>query len=224
MSRTATHLAGPAAVAALVLAAATAPTAAQASGAPSRLATIAPEQFQARTQVIDDHLEAETLISTEKAFRTRRGIFDTGWSDNHLRAVIDKRTGAVRFEVRQTLKYAGSFRGYDQVNYQTSAWPLSAAVTKLRDNRVGCSQIEAAEICAEDVTFPVDEKHLRDVAARYDPAAPGQWAFKFKAGDAFEHRTGIVHAEVVALLRVVDDYKRGLTHLNAMGGPAAGPG
>jgi hypothetical protein len=209
---------------AAALAAVASPAAAQALKVPPKLAAMGAEQFQARAQVIDDHLETDTVISTEKAFRHTRGLFKTPWNDNYLRAVVDKRTGAARFEVRQILKYPGSFRGYGEVNYQTSAWPVSAAVVKVRDNAQNCALFEAGEVCFEDVTFTVDEAHLRDIAARYDAAAPGQWTFKFKAGDAYEHRTAIVQAEVVGLLRAVDDYKRGLTHLDAMADASASAG
>lgn len=224
MSRTALSLAGSTATIATVLAVAASPAAAQTQQVPPKLAAMGAEQFQARTLVIDDHLEAATVISTEKAFRHTRGLFKTPWNDNHLRAVVDKRTGAARFEVRQTLKYPGSYRGYGEVNYQTSTWPVSASLVKVRDNAQNCALFEAGEVCFEEVTFTVDEAHLREIAARYDAATPGQWAFKFKAGDAYEHRAAIVQAEVVGLLRAVDDYKRGLTHLDALADQAASAG
>jgi hypothetical protein len=203
-------------VVAVLTAAVAGPAVAQATKVPAKLAAMPAEQFQARTQIIDDHLEAATVISTEKAYRHTRGLFKTPWNDNHLRAVVDKRTGAARFEVRQILKYPGSYRGYGEVNYQTSTWPVSAALVKVRDNAQNCALFEAGEVCFEEVTFAIDEAHLREIAAGYDAATPGQWAFKFKAGDAYEHRAAMVQAEVVGLLRAVDDYKRGLTHLDAM--------
>jgi hypothetical protein len=209
---------------AVVLAAATAPAAAQAPNVPPRLAAMAAEQFQARARIIDDHLETETVISTEDGFRHTRGLFKTPWNDNHLRAVVDKRTGVARFEVRQTLKYPGTFRGYGEVNYQTSAWPVSAPLVKVRDNARNCALFEAGEVCFEEVTFAVDEAHLRQIAERHASGKPGPWTFKFKAGDAYEHRAAIVQAEVVGLLRAVDDYRRGLTLLDAMADPSAQPG
>jgi hypothetical protein len=223
MSRIAKIVAGVAVVAALTPMVAGSALAQDAKVSP-KLAAMSVEQFHAKSQVIDDHLEAETVISTEKAFRHTRGIFKTPWNDNHLRAVVDKRTGEARFEVRQIIKYPGTFRGYGEVNYQTAAWPVSTSLVKVRDNAQHCALFEAGEVCFEEVTFVVDEAHLRDIARRYDAASPGQWSFKFKAGDAYEHRTAIVQAEVVGLLRAVDDYKRGLTHLDARADQPANAG
>ncbi|MGR4864171.1 hypothetical protein [Caulobacter sp. LARHSG274] len=223
MSRTPVSLAGSAAMLAVVLAATT-PAAAQAPKVPPRLAAMAAEEFQARARIVDDHLETETVISTEDGFRHTRGLFRTPWNDNHLRAVVDKRTGAARFEVRQTLKYPGSFRGYGEVNYQTASWPVSAPLVKVRDNAQNCALFEAGEVCFEEVTFAVDEAHLRQIAERSAAGTPEPWTFKFKAGDAHEHRAAIVQAEVVGLLRAVEDYRRGLTHLDAMTGPSAEAG
>jgi hypothetical protein len=228
VSRTTVSLAASAATMAAVLAVTTPASAqmpsAQTPNVPAKLAAMEPEQFHARAHVIDDHLETETVISTEHGFRHTRGLFKTPWNDNHLRAIVDKRTGAARFEVRQTLKYPGSYRGYGEVNYQTSTWPVSAPLVKIRDNAQNCALFEAGEVCFEEVTFAVDEAHLRQIAERHASGTPGSWAFKFKAGDAYEHRAAIVQAEVVGLLRAVDDYKRGLAHLDAMADPSAEAG
>ncbi len=224
VSRTTVSLTGSAAIVGAILAVTTTPATAETPDLPPKLAAMVAEQFEARAQIIDDHLETETVISTENGFRHTRGLFKTPWNDNHLRAVVDKRTGAARFEVRQTLQYPGSFRGYGEVNYQTSTWPVSAPLIKVRDNAQNCALFEAGEVCFEEVTFAVDEAHLRQIAKGHASGSPGPWAFKFKAGDAYEHRTAIVRAEVVGLLRAVDDYKRGLTHLDAMADPSAQAG
>lgn len=216
MSRSTVSLTGSTAIMAAVLAITTTPATAETPDLPPKLAAMAAEQFEARARVIDDHLETETVISTENGFRHTRGLFKTPWNDNHLRAVVDKRTGATRFEVRQTLQYPGSFRGYGEVSYQTSTWPASAPLIKVRDNAQNCALFEAGEVCFEEVTFAVDEAHLRQIAEGHASGSPGPWAFKFKAGDVHEHRTAIARAEVVGLLRAVDDYKRGLTHLDAV--------
>ena len=72
---------------------------------------------------------AGTVISTERGFQTGKGVFKSPRNDNHLRAVVDKRSGATRFEVRQTLTYPGSIRGYSEVSHQTGQWPVAAPLT-----------------------------------------------------------------------------------------------
>lgn len=205
MPRIATHFVGSTIALAAVFATASA-AGAQTAKVPAKLAAMSAADFQARTQIIDDHLEPVTVISTERAFRSTRGLFKSPWNDNHLRAIVDKRTGEARFEVHQKIQYSGVHRGYGEANYQTTGWPVTASVTKIRDNAQNCALVEAAEVCFEDVAFTVDEAQLREIAT----AGGDTWGFKFKSGVAHEHRAAIVPAEVDGLLRVVDDYRRTL--------------
>jgi hypothetical protein len=75
--------------------------------------------------VIDDPLDIETVVSTERGFQTGKGLLKSPDQRQPPAGVVDKRTGATRFEVRQTLTYGGSVRGYGEVSYQTSQWPVS---------------------------------------------------------------------------------------------------
>lgn len=163
------------------------------------------DHFHAKTQVIDDPLNVETVISSEQGFRAGQGLLKSPASDNHLRAFVDKRSGATRFEVRQTLMYPGSIRGYGQVSYQTSQWPVSAPLTKIRDNASHCFLFEAPEVCREEVSFTVSEAELRNAAA-----TSGAWAFRLTSAKGYEHRTAITNAEIAGLLKAVDTYRRAL--------------
>jgi hypothetical protein len=161
---------------------------------------------EARVQVIDDPLDFEAVVSTERAFRSGRGVLNNPWNDNHLRAVIDKRTGAVRFEVRQDLQYHGLFRDYRQVNFVGPKGLTSAPLIRRGDNRDTCFGPDTLGCFGrEDVAFEVDEATLRSLAAGGDAA--DQWAFKFKAAQGEDQQLGIDRAEVVALLNRVDAYR-----------------
>jgi hypothetical protein len=151
-------------------------------------------------------LEFETVISTEPAFRSGRGVLNNPWNDNHLRAVIDKRTGVVRFEVRQALQYHGLFRDYRRVNFVGAEGLTSVPLIRRGDNRDACFGPDTLGCFGrEDVAFEVDEATLRSLAASGDPA--GRWAFKFKAAQGEDQQLGIARAEVVALLNRVDAYR-----------------
>lgn len=177
---------------------------------PAKQIALSAEHFHARAQVIDDPLDIETVISTEAGYQGGKGLFKAPASDNHLRALVDKRSGATRFEVRQTLSYPGAIRGYDEVSHQTDAWPVQAPLTKLRDNAGHCALFEAPEVCREDVAFGVSESELRRAAA-----TPGAWSFKFRSPNGHEHRAAITHAEIAGLLRAVDAYRRALPAVQA---------
>lgn len=186
---------------------------------PAKQTALGVEHFHAKAQVLDDPLDIETVVSTERGFQTGKGVFRSPSNDNHLRAVVDKRTGSTRFEVRQTLTYQGSMRGYGEgaVAYQTSAFPVQAQVTKIRDNAGQCFLFEAPELCREELAFTVSETELRKLAA-----APSAWGFKFKSDKGYEHRTAITPAEIAGLLKAVDGYRATLPALQAKADTAAG--
>lgn len=184
---------------------------------PAKQAALSADHFHAKTQVLDDPLNIETMISSEPGFRTSQGLLKSPASDNHLRAFVDKRSGATRFEVRQTLMYPGSVRGYGEVSYQTGQWPVSTPLTKIRDNASHCFLFEAPEVCREEVSFGVSESELRRAAA-----TPGAWNIKFTSSKGYEHRTAITHAEIEGLLKAVDGYRRTLPAAQAAADTASG--
>ncbi|WP_269714933.1 hypothetical protein [Caulobacter sp. NIBR2454] len=187
--------------AALVVCVMTAPSLAQAQTA------ITPEQVQQAIVVMDDPLEQETAFSTERAVRSTRGVFRTLHNDGYLRAAVHKGTGQVRFEVRQTFNYIGTFRHYERVNYETDALPRSARLLVLAANKAHCQAIEFSQACLEQVSFEVSEADLRRAAESTGGHDPQAWELKFKPQLGEEHRTQLPKAEIVGLLRTVDAYR-----------------
>lgn len=214
MSKTRTALLALTALAGL---AASGPASAETTLLPTKQTALGADHFHARAQVIDDPLDVETVISSERGFQTGKGLFRTSTNDNHLRAVIDKRSGATRFEVRQVLTYMGPVRGYGEVAYETAQWPVHAPVTRIKDNAGHCFVFEAPELCREEIAFDISENDLRRAAA-----APGAWSFKFKSDGGDEHRTAITHAEIEGLLKAVDAYRRALPAAQAKAETSAG--
>lgn len=190
---------------ATALLAAVAPAALADSRLPA--ASLTPQSVYESADLVDDHLEPMVTVTTERAHRSTRGLFRSGWNDNHLRAEIDKRTGVARIEVRQRLQYGGLFRGYDQVSYATRGGAARAELSKLADNRSLCTVFDAPATCFEEVAFVVEEADLRRLAASYRAGEPDPWVFKFKAAGGQDFRSGVMRAEVVGLLRRIDDYR-----------------
>lgn len=214
MSKTHNRLLALAAIAGFVVAGA---ASAETVRLPAKQTALTAEHFHARAQIIDDPLGIETVVSTERGFQTGKGLFQAPRNDNHLRAFVDKRSGATRFEVRQSLSSPGAIRGYSQAWHQTGEWPVAAPLTRIRDNANHCFLFEAPEVCREEVSFSVPESELRRAAAK-----PVAWAFKFKSNRGDEHHTAITHAEIEGLLRAVDTYRNTLPAVRAEADTAAG--
>jgi len=121
-------------------------------------------------------------------------------NDHHLRAVIDRRSGAVRYELRQTLQYSGGFRDFQDAHYQAADGVATTKLTRLDGNRAHCDGLDPQAACFEVVSFEVPEASLRAVAGE-------TWNFKFKPRLGEEHRTAMPRAEVQALLSAVERYR-----------------
>ena len=176
--------------------------------APAAAKTLTAAEAQGRTAVLDDALEFETTVSTQGVYRSGKGVLKNPWNDNHLKAVIDKRTGAVRYEIHQAIQYHGLFRDFRRVNFVGANGALeSAELIRRGDNRDACFGPDTLGCFGrEDVAFVVDEATLRRIAA--DSAAGDAWAFKFKADKGEDLRDSIPRAEIAGLLNAVDAHRR----------------
>lgn len=198
----------------LGLAAATlaSPAAANAPAVPRQLAKMDAEAFRSAAKIDDDDLEFATIISTRNGFRKEWRVNGSTWVDSHVEAHIDRRTGDVRFEVHQALRYLGSQRLYDMVHFadrdgKLVAQPLDRA---LRGDDSMCPNSEFNGDCSltMKLVFSVDETQLRAAMSRTEG-----WDLKFKGqpdgkGDL---RIRIVPAEIEGLLLAVDDYQATLS-------------
>lgn len=176
-------------------------------GAPAmaQAANLTREVALERVTLVEDPLEKDAVLSTEKVHRSTQGFLKVGHNDHHLRAFVDRQSGETRFELRQTLQYAGTFREFQRVNYETAAGgPATAALTHLESNRPHCEVPDPPSACTEVVSFRLGEAELRRIAAT-DSAS--QWRLKFKPRHGGELRAAMPRAEIQALLGAVDDYR-----------------
>lgn len=177
--------------------------AAPAAAAPALTADITRQ----KVAVHEDPLEIEAVLSTEPVARSRRGLIPTRNNDNHLRAYVDRRTGQVRFELRQEIQYVdGVFRDFQTVNYEAGRWPATAELVRF-DASKACESIDMPTACHEVVGFILPEAVLRRLA---DAPASGVWSLKFKPRLGDEHRASLSRAEISGLLAAVDDYRQRL--------------
>lgn len=185
-----------------------APAAANAPSVPSQLAKMDAEGFRSAATIDDDDLEFSTIVSTRDGFRKERRVNGSTWADGHIEAHIDKRTGDIRFEVHQSLRYRGSQRLYDVVHFEDRdgrlvARPLDRA---LRGDDTMCPNSDFSGDCAltMKLVFSVDEDLLKAVAARGE-----SWDLKFKGRPDGQDdlRIRIVAAEIEGLLLAVDGYR-----------------
>ncbi len=175
---------------------------------PKRLVAMTPATVAAAVTVNDDHLESEVVLSTEKAF-VPRSPAHVALDDNHLRAVIDKRTGATRYEVHQSLRYWGDRRDFQAVHYQAADGLKKAPLTLARHGGDDCPNEEVMGACAltKRVVFEVDEPLLKMIAAGYMPGSRDGWAFKLKDRHGGDRTDLVAPAEAAGLIEAMTRYR-----------------
>ncbi|MGH6781154.1 MAG: hypothetical protein ACREB5_03480 [Sphingomonadaceae bacterium] len=189
-----------------------APAAANSPTMPRKLAKMDAEAFRSATTVNDDRLEFDTVISTRDGFRKQMRMNGSAWGDNHVEAHIDKRTGATRFEVHQSVRYLGSRRSYGTVHFEDRDGTLVARpIDRTRHGEDVCPNSDFNGDCSltKQLVFSVDEKLLKTIIAR-----DGGWSFKFKGNRSDKSDdllAQLAPAEVEGLLLAVNDYRARLS-------------
>ena len=92
--------------------------------------TLTPEHFNITAIVVDDDSGDTALISTKSGFQQKQAVHMV-YDDNFLRAIIDKKTGNVTYQVYQSIYYqASDWRFYRKV--ETPDGPESVDAKFLR--------------------------------------------------------------------------------------------
>ncbi len=169
-----------------------------------------PQDFERSATVKDDGLELVATITTEPGYQERHGLLRLVWSDNFLRAFVNKTSGAVTYQLYQRIVYQGRlYKYFWTVNYETPSGPRAVETLNLgRTAQCSRSQLYGGCTRTENLAVPIDEPLLRTIAARYVPGVDAGWHFRFKAQTGDDYDGVMAPAEVAGLLAAVADYKR----------------
>jgi hypothetical protein len=198
---------------------ATLPTLAQADTRhPKSLLALTPERVRTATTVIDDPLEFDATFSTEKAHREGWLLLKPDGHDNHLRAIVDKRSGQTRYEIRTKLRYWGTQRDYKSAHFATDGGVQKADLTLTRHGQEFCSTNDLNFACplTKTIAFEVDESVIRSIAAKYQASGQQPWGFKLKDDTGYDVTSAIVPAEAAGLLQAVDNYRTQINNRQQM--------
>lgn len=174
---------------------------------------LTPEHFQSTATVDDDELDVTATITTQGGMVHRQGLLGIVWNDNFLRAIIDKSSGRTTFQVYQYINYEGDWRFYETVNYETPDGPRRERLLTISRDVVTCAGSRYGGCTySEHFAFEVDEALLRRIAEGYVPGEASGWRFKYGARQFSEDwQEVILPAEVAGFLRIVDQYRAGVS-------------
>jgi hypothetical protein len=163
------------------------------------------EHFDRTASVEDGDLDVTATISTAEGFRYRGGFTERVRSDNFLRAIIDKQSGATQIQLYQTIIYTGPWRQFRTANVQFPDGLRSVPLINIAGDVPTC----AGGICVHEdhVAFEISEEELRRLVAGADRDVSRLWRFKFNATSGEDWEDNMSVAEIAGLLGRLDRYR-----------------
>lgn len=161
------------------------------------------QEFAAQTQVIDDPSQPHVLASTHTV--AKRGH---GWAASrsvevgpaHLRAHVDRETGAVRWQLWQEMTHAGRSRDLTGLAFHVDGEPGEAALAHVERQAERCPAQDAmVTACTTRVHYAFDVP-AETVARMGRSPAPMPLAFSDTIGRTFH---GVIHPDEVAGITAV---------------------
>jgi len=184
---------------------------AQAAELPRRLKAMTPEAFGTAVTVRHDPEARNTTFSTEPGHVPGRlSPIRHLLSDNHLRAVLDWRTGAIRYEVHQRILYWGAHaadrRTYGPASYDTADGLRVGATIDSSDGERFCPNEDGWGHCAltSRVVFTIGEEEVRAIAARHRPGGAEPWTYRVAEQGGRHWDGAIIAAEAAGLLLALE--------------------
>lgn len=173
---------------------------------PRALADLTPASFASRVVVEDDPAASATVISTQQGYTRGRSLKGALADDVHLRAVIDRRTGAVTWQVWHDLAYTWGRKSLHAVLYRTGGTLHEARPFHVSYRPDRCPPTDGVGHCgsATKVGFTLSEDTVREIAANYSPGSRAPWLLQFKDENGGDVIGGLAPAEVAGLLWVVE--------------------
>jgi hypothetical protein len=103
-----------------------------------------PQDVARKIEVRDDPLETVIVASSQPIYK-QKNIFAAALSgvmenDHYLRALINRRSGDVRFQFVFRTRYIGRYDLIERANYMTADGPVQTNVNQLHYDLVGCTQ------------------------------------------------------------------------------------
>lgn len=177
---------------------------------PRGLAAVTPAEVAERVRVLDAAEQPHVVVSTERAWTRGRGIGGAHAADVHLRALVDRESGAVRWQVWHELVYEGPRRDVAQVAFMAGGREVIAPVSAV-EHWEDCPGVDAMmRACNRHVriAFELPGAVVEEVAAAWLPASREAWRLSFHDADGGAIKGGLAPAEVRGLVDAVGKVRR----------------
>lgn len=173
---------------------------------PRPLASLSPADFAREIDVVDDPLEPAVVLSTHQGYARGRAIKGAHANDVHLRALVDRASGRVTWQVWHELI---TVRGHKQVTavHFLAGGNLRQVAPFAVDHWLDqCPATDAVGSCNQftRVGFELTEDMVREIATAYAAGSREPWRLRFKVESGRDVTGGLAPAEAAGLLQAVE--------------------
>lgn len=174
-----------------------------------------PKYQQAMALSIDDYQQKvvmkdsdkRLIFTSEPVLHNNPGTTDSDYNDNYFRAVIDKVSGRLSYQVVNTVAYqAPTWRFYEFAKFVTQEGINEQETQIIEQKVIDCSVFSPCSY-AETISFEIDEDIVKSGAERYQPDNRAGIKYKLIARSG-EHYSGIIFAqELIAVYNKIQQYR-----------------
>lgn len=177
---------------------------------PRSLAVVTPAVFASRADIADDPREPGIVVSTRRGYMRDRSLQGASADDVHLRAVIDRGTGKVTWQVWHELAYTWGQKDLFAVHYSSGGTERQVRPFQVEHRPDRCPAVDAVGFCglATRVGFELPENTVREIAGSYVPGSRASWRLRFQDAGGRDVTGGLAPAEAAGLLQVVEGLQR----------------
>lgn len=176
---------------------------------PEKLASLSPQDFAQKVHVEDDPLEPAIQFSTQHGYTRGRSIEGAYANDVHLRAVVDRNAGTVRWQVWHEFINVRGHKNVTAIHYLKGGTMTTAAPVTLDRWLDQCPPTDGVGSCNQftRIAFELPEDVVREVAASYRAGSREPWRLRFKDASGRDVTGGIAPAEVAGLVQALDSWR-----------------
>lgn len=176
---------------------------------PRALAALSPADFAGQVEITEDSAGISVTLSTRQGYARGRVVQGAHVDDVHLRAVVDRASGRVTWQVWHDLVTVRRHRDVVSVEY-TSGGQVQTARPIAVDHSLGqCPPTDGAGFCNRitRIGFELPEPAVREAAASYDVRSQRPWRLHFRDASGRDVTSGIAPAEAAGLIAAVEAHR-----------------
>jgi len=176
---------------------------------PRPLAALSPADFARQVDIADDPQESAVVLSTREGYTRSRSIAGARANDVHLRALVDRGTGRVSWQVWHELVYVGGPREVRAVHYFADGTQRRAVPVAVEHRLDECPPTDAVGFCNQftRVAFELPEDTVREIAKSYREGERAPWRLRFEDANGRDMTGGLAPAEAAGLVQALDAWR-----------------